>query len=269
MRVLIAEDEQKNRILLKDYLTGLGHEVMAAENGKIALEMARADPPEIIISDILMPVMDGFKLCQEWKKDSRLKNVPFVFYTATYTLEADKKFALSLGADRFVVKPAPMKELIKIVDEVVTESREGKSAAAKGPEITDETTMLKEHFARMSRKLEDKLFQLEQAKQAIHESEEKFRAIANNAMDAIILIDNEGCVSYWNPAAEKTFGYKRKEAIGKQMHNFLAPKSYTDVFQEGFDSFKETGKAAAVGISVELKAVRKGGTEFPIELLAQ
>ena len=123
MRVLIVDDEQKNLILLRDFLTGLGHEVMAAENGKIALKMARANPPETIISDILMPVMDGFKLCHEWKKDSKLKNVPFIFYTATYTFEDDKKFALSLGADRFIVKPAPMKELIKIVDEVITESR--------------------------------------------------------------------------------------------------------------------------------------------------
>ena len=80
MKVLIADDEQKNRILLKDFLTGLGHEVMAVENGKIALDLARANPPEIIISDILMPVMDGFKLCQEWKKDSILNNVAFIFY---------------------------------------------------------------------------------------------------------------------------------------------------------------------------------------------
>ncbi len=123
MRVLIVDDDQKNRILLEDFFTGLGHDVRAAENGKIALEQARSNSPEIIISDILMPVMDGFKLCQEWKKDSRLKNVPFIFYTATYLLKSDKKFALSLGADRFVVKPASMKELIKIVDEVITESR--------------------------------------------------------------------------------------------------------------------------------------------------
>jgi len=266
VKVLIADDEQKNLILLGDFLKGLGHDVMTVENGKIALEMARANPPEIIISDILMPVMDGFKLCQEWKKDSRLKNIPFIFYTATYILEDDEKFALSLGADRFVVKPAPMKELIKIVEEVFTESRKGKSAATRPPEITDETTILKEHFARMSRKLEDKLFQLEQASQDIYESEEKFRAIANNAMDAIILIDNEGCISYWNPTAEKTFGYKGEEAIGKQMHNLLAPKSHHEAFHKGFKDFKETGKGPAVGKSLELSAVRKEGTEFPIEL---
>jgi PAS domain S-box-containing protein len=266
MTVLIADDEQKNLILLGDFLTGLGHEVMAAENGKIALEQARANPPEIIISDILMPVMDGFKLCQEWNKDSKLKNIPFIFYTATYTSEDDEKFSLSLGADAFIVKPTPMKELIKIVDEVIKNRKEGKQAAPKRPEITDETAILKEHFARMSRKLEDKLAQLEQTKQVIYESEQMFRAITDNAMDAIILIDNEGCISYWNPAAEKIFGYTREEAIGKQLHQLLIPPRYHDSFKKGFISFKETGKGAVAGKSIELQAIGKGRTEFPIEL---
>ena len=112
MKILIVDDEKKNLRLLEDFLTGHGHDVKTAENGKIALEMAIDNPPEIIISDILMPVMDGFKLCQKWKKDKKLKNVPFIFYTATYVSEEDRKFALSIGADRFIVKPTPMKNLI-------------------------------------------------------------------------------------------------------------------------------------------------------------
>ena len=62
--------------MLEAMLKGYGHEVMAAENGQIALELARGDPPDLIISDILMPLMDGYKLCQEWKKDRKLKNIP-------------------------------------------------------------------------------------------------------------------------------------------------------------------------------------------------
>ena len=266
MKVLIADDEQKNLILLEDFFTGLGHEVMAAENGKIALEMARSNPPEIIISDILMPVMDGFKLCQEWNKDSRLKDIPFIFFTATYTSEDDEKFALGLGAARFIVKPFPMKKLIEIVNEIIKNRREGKLVLPEHTEITDETAVIKEHFVRMSRKLEDKLVQLEQARQVIYESEEKFRAIAHNAIDAIILIDNEGCISYWNPAAETIFGYKRNEAIGKQFHQLLAPNRFHDTIRKGFTRFKVTGKGAFIGKSIELEAIRKGGTEFPMEL---
>jgi len=266
MKILIVDDEQKNLILLKDFLTELGHDVVDAENGKIALEMASNNPPEIIISDILMPVMDGFKLCQECKKDRKLKNVPFVFYTATYTSEEDKKFALSLGADRFIVKPAPMKSLIKIVSEVVKDYKEGRYTQVKLPEIGDETAILKEHFARMSRKLEQKLMQLEQSRQVLQESEEKFRSLTHNAMDAIILMDNKGCISYWNPSAEKIFGYKKEEAIGTQINQLLVPKRLYEDFKKGFKKFKETGQGASIGKTLELQAIRKDGTEFTVEL---
>ncbi len=266
MKILIVDDEQKNLLLLNDFMTELGHDVMSAENGKIALEMAIDNPPEIIISDILMPVMDGFKLCYECKKDAKLKNIPFVFYTATYTSEEDKKFAISLGADCFVVKPTSMKNLISIVNEVVKCYKDGKYAQMKHPKIGDETVILKEHFARMSRKLEQKLIQLEQSRQVLQESEEKFRAFTYNAMDAIILMDSKGCISYWNPAAEKIFGYREKDALGKQLYLLLAPKRYYEAYKRVFKEFKERGQRTSIGKSLELQAIKKGGIEFPIEL---
>ena len=72
---------------------------------KEALDKAYADPPDLIVSDILMPVMDGYALCRQWKSDDQLKHIPLVFYTATYTEHRDEVFALKLGADRFVLKP--------------------------------------------------------------------------------------------------------------------------------------------------------------------
>lgn len=100
----------------------------------------------------------------------------------------------------------------------------------------------------------------------LFESEEKFRKTAEAALDAIIIIDNEGGVSYWNKAAENIFGYSSEEVRGKEMHTIIAPQRYHEAYREGFRKFKDTGKGYAVGKTLELEAVRKDGTEFPVEL---
>ncbi len=101
---------------------------------------------------------------------------------------------------------------------------------------------------------------------ALEKSEETFRAISSTAVDAILLMDNEGKISYWNPAAEKIFGYTAKEALSKELHLFLAPKRYHKEYRKGLKSFKKTGKGPAVEVTSEFFALRKDGTEFPIEV---
>ena len=105
-----------------------------------------------------------------------------------------------------------------------------------------------------------------QAEEALRESEEKYRTITATAQDAIIMMDNEGDISYWNPAAERMFGYTAEEAIGQELHVFLGSQRYHEAYRKGFKTFRETGQGVAVGKTLELSAVRKDGTEFPIEL---
>jgi len=174
MKILIVDDDPAGLYMLEVLLKGSGHEVAAAENGQTALDLARANPPDLIISDILMPVMDGYKLCQEWKKDSRLKNIPFVFYTAAYTDPVDKEYALSLGVDRFVLKPTEPQRFMEIIDEVVRACKAGKYAAPGQP-IIDETAILKGHYERIAKKLEDKILELEKANIELKKTEKSLR----------------------------------------------------------------------------------------------
>ncbi|HEC86520.1 MAG TPA: MEKHLA domain-containing protein, partial [Thermoplasmatales archaeon] len=102
--------------------------------------------------------------------------------------------------------------------------------------------------------------------QALIENEEKFRAISDSAYDAIIMVDDNGNVSYWNKAAEKVFGYKANEILGKNLHHLLAPSRYHGEYEKGFSIFREIGQGNAVGKTLELTALRKGGREFVVEL---
>jgi len=102
--------------------------------------------------------------------------------------------------------------------------------------------------------------------EALKEREEKLRSLTNIAQDAIVMMDHEGNISFWNPAAEKIFGYSSSEALGKEMHTFLAPQRYYENYRKGLAHFRETGQGSAVGKTLELDAVRKGGEEFPMEL---
>src|SRR5687768_6381062 len=104
-KILIVDDNEEDRYMLRVLLEGHGYEVAEAANGAEALEIATRDPPDMIVADILMPVLDGFSLCRQWRRDAQLKKIPFVFYSGTYTDPRDQAFALSLGADRYIIKP--------------------------------------------------------------------------------------------------------------------------------------------------------------------
>lgn len=164
--ILIVDDIAENRYFLEVLLKGNGFAVRSASNGAEALESARKTPPDLVVSDILMPVMDGYALCREWRADERLKRIPFIFYTATFTDQKDEALALSLGADRFVIKPLEPEALMEIIREVLADSRSGQlGASADLPR--QEGEFLKEYNEALFRKLEKKMADLERAHQEL------------------------------------------------------------------------------------------------------
>ena len=114
MKILIVDDIEENLYLLEVLLKGSGYEVVTAEDGVEALQKIKKETIGLIISDILMPRMDGFQFCRECKKDDSIKRIPFIFYTATYIDIKDEEFALSLGAEKFIVKPQKPEEFLRI-----------------------------------------------------------------------------------------------------------------------------------------------------------
>ena len=126
-----------------------------------------------------------------------------------------------------------------------------------------ERTAALEHAADELRREAD---ERRQVAHALQESEEKFRTICAAAQDAVLMMDEQARLSYWNPAAEQIFGYSGPEALGQELHLLLAPERFHDAYRAGLARFRQTGEGPAVGQTLELAAVRKDGSEFPIEL---
>lgn len=97
-------------------------------------------------------------------------------------------------------------------------------------------------------------------------SEGRLRAITSSVQDAIIMIDGEGRVTFWNPASEKIFGYSSEEISGKKLHDFIIPEDRVELHKKGLSRFKSSGSGPVIGSTVEQKALRKNGVVFPIEL---
>ncbi|HEU4608325.1 MAG TPA: PAS domain S-box protein, partial [Chitinophagaceae bacterium] len=100
----------------------------------------------------------------------------------------------------------------------------------------------------------------------IRDSEEKRKLIMNAALDAIVCIDMEGLVTFWNPQAEKIFGWREEEVLGKLLSQFIIPEKHREANDQGVLRYSKTGNGNRINTILELSAVRKSGDEFPIEL---
>ncbi len=219
-KVLIVDDNQQDLYLLQVLLEGHGYSVKTASNGKIALETAQKNPPDIVISDIMMPVMDGFTLCRKWMTNKKLKTIPFVFYTATYVDSKDRELAFSLGASRFVVKPSEPDKFVEIVKSILEDCQLGLIEPGATPQITEEET-LKLYSQRLINKLETKSIQLKKEIEERKEASEQYRKVTlytQKLLDVIpgglIVINPDYSVALVNQSVRKILNGKDPIAEG-------------------------------------------------------
>jgi response regulator RpfG family c-di-GMP phosphodiesterase len=156
--ILVVDDENQSRYLLEVLLRGNGYRVVSTANGVEALEAARRDPPDLVVSDILMPVMDGYTLCRHWKADERLKGIPFVFYTASYTATKERVLGLELGAVHVIIKPEQPEVLLQKIKQALDEDPDLETSSA----VKAEPEYLREYSEVLFHKLEQKMAELEQ-----------------------------------------------------------------------------------------------------------
>lgn len=117
--LLVVEDVPDILELLDETLKFKGYRVVTATNGEAALEQIEKEQPALIITDILMPKMDGFSLVHRLRLDASTRDIPVVFLSATYIAPEDKEFALTIGVTRFVEKPVDLAEFFPLVEELL------------------------------------------------------------------------------------------------------------------------------------------------------
>jgi signal transduction histidine kinase len=181
MNILIVDDIATNRKLLRVTLEAEGHTTLEAADGVEALQILGRETVDAVISDILMPNMDGFRLCHEIRKSERLRALPFIIYTATYTSPDDMELAQTVGADKYLIKPAPTAAVLEALREVMDKKTVRPVPSAP---VVEETYVLQQYSQALVNKLEEKNADLAQANQALKRTEELLRALTQRVVQA-------------------------------------------------------------------------------------
>lgn len=267
MNVLIVDDQYINRYLLEKLLGSYGFTVISAENGEEALEKLNEEEVDLIIADILLPVMDGFQFCREVKGSDELKHIPFVFYTAAYTEKKDHDFALSLGADRFIVKPTDPLEFISIIRELIADIKAIPDTHEAASQLSD-AEYLTLHNNRLFHQLEKKLGELEDLNRALRRSEERYRNLFDCANDIIILhemtsTERPGFIREVNGVACRQLGYSREDLLTMRIPDIDSPQM-EERYPELIASLLEKGNHTFDG-----ELVTRSGLKIPVEISAR
>ena len=115
-RILVVEDQEDNRRILRDLLSGAGFDLIEAENGEEAVASAQASRPDLILMDIQLPLLDGYEATRRIKVDPDLKSIPIIVVTS-YALSGDEEKARLAGCDAYVAKPFSPRQLLAMVKE--------------------------------------------------------------------------------------------------------------------------------------------------------
>jgi two-component system, cell cycle sensor histidine kinase and response regulator CckA len=238
-RVLIVDDKEENLYYLSALLSGSGFDVMEARHGAEALVKARQSPPDLVISDLLMPVMDGYTLLRHWKADPRLKKIPFVVYTATYTEPEDEQLALNLGADAFILKPAEPEDFLARIRAVRANLDAPEPVPVREP-ADEQGGVLRQYSQILIRKLEEKTLQLEEANQtlqkdiaarelaekALRESEARFRLLTEAIPQLVWITRADGWNVFSNQRWIEYTGLSLAESEGSGWHKPFHPEDW-------------------------------------------
>ncbi len=200
MKILIVEDIAEDRYLLKLNLEHRGCQVIEASNGKEGLRLANIEKPDVIISDALMPIMDGFQFLRSIKTNAELHSIPFVYYSAVYTGYKESELALSLGAVAFIRKPKDPQEFWEELVIALEKCKCNKETVASRELFDEEEEFLRKYSQIVVKKLEQKVRELEAANATIDDKVQEWQETFDSISDCVTIHDTEFNVLLSNKA---------------------------------------------------------------------
>ena len=242
--VLIVDDDESICRSLRLIFEKKGYETETAGTGREAIEKARRGFFNLALLDIKLPDVEGIELLAPLKEMH--PDIALIIITGYASLETAVR-VLNEGALAYITKPLNMDEVLATVREALEKQR------------------LVIENRRLIQQAQRELAERKRADEALQESENRFRSIAETASDAIIIFDSQENIFFWNQAAKAIFGYLPGEALGKLLTSVIS-KRFHEVFREEVKRVISAGESDLIGKVVEVAGVRKDGSEFPLEL---
>lgn len=271
--ILVVDDRPANRDLMSTILGYQRHQVLEAGDGAAALSLLDTHQPDLIISDILMPSMDGFEFVRRLRARPSAADIPVIFSSAHYLTAEAKALAATCGVWHILPKPIEPEDLIRLTHEILSagENTATPTSPAPPPVAGAETfgeahlRLLTDQLAEHNRALTMANERLEAEVTVRRQAEIRYRAVVDTAADAIVVIDETGIVKSYNKAAEQIFDYTGSEVIGQNLA-MLMPEPYHSAHDAFIARYKKTGERRVIGLDRVFEGRRKDGSVFPMEL---
>jgi len=210
-RILVVDDTVEARHLLRTILTHAGHEIVEASNGAEALQTIQDGSFDLVVSDGLMPIMDGFRLCLELRRAPETRSLPFVLYTASFTDPDDAELASTMGADAYLLKPAEPATILKTVHDVLSRQSPESHDALPDERLVE---VFDSYSHRMERKLDEKVADLS----AVRALRDSYHALLDHLPAHILTLDPLGRADFTNATARSFTGHDGPTALIDAVH---------------------------------------------------
>ncbi|HEY9853702.1 MAG TPA: PAS domain S-box protein [Leptolyngbyaceae cyanobacterium] len=244
--ILVIDDTSDNLLLLGKVLTEQGYQVRRIREGNFALKIAKEEPPDLILLDIIMPSLNGYDICYQLKKDERTRHIPVIFLTVKGEL-IDKVKGFSIGAVDYITKPFEIEEVIARVNNQL-------KIASLQKQLTNQNARLRQEIKEKQR-IEIQLTN----------SEKLNRSILNSAPVGICLTDADGKFLAVNPAYCKLYGFEENELIGQDftIHFHHLAKQEKALLMKQYKQFINGNEEYAKG---EFTACKKNGSQLFVDI---